>query len=208
MSLIVSILALITGIAVLAKAYLELQHRKYLSGFSLSENYRRAIHRMNALTCASQHELHAKRALVIATENGGDIYNKDGRRYISVRFESYDYPFEPCYDDFQRYCVDDDYHELIDDLIKDKKRLLIADQLPEGSFLRSYYQSKKIVASWVFVVHERKDRLCFASYNIIDPDVELEGPVQVALIQKYAHKMREVIDQCPEIMDPIPVGMS
>lgn len=182
------------------KAWLE--WKKVKAQDSDSYGYKNAMHELYALLSEAQHLLGAKRALLISTENGGNIHNRDGRRYLSVRFESVDFPFQPCRSDFQRYPADEDYHALIDLMLAKKRVLLRPEEMEETSFLRRYYIERGIVASRVQVVHERIDRLCYISFNFIRQDVDLGGPRHLAILDRYAHRIKSVIEKYPEIMDP------
>lgn len=158
------------------------------------------MHDLYGLVSESQHALGSKRAMLIRIENEGDIYNPKGRKFITVKYESYDYPFPPARPDFKRYPIDEAYNGMLTDLLDEKRLLLDPNDLRFG-FLKTYYESNGILFSDVFVVHESKGRLVFASYNFIKEDVDPRSAVHLAMVNKYKHLISEVIAKRPELMD-------
>lgn len=198
-SFLIALLGALAASLGVAKAYLEWK-KAHGMGPLRDRAFKQAIHELVVWLNIHRISLHAKRALVLRIENEGDIYRPEGRKFISIIYESFTHPMQSAYKDFQRYPIDDTYNEMLSALLREKYVRLWADEL-EG-FLGDYYKSRGISFSEIATLYESKSRLIFVTFNFRETDqVDPSTPAHRAAFDAAVYRLRQYFERDPSLGD-------
>lgn len=114
--------------------------------------------------------------MIMCTHNSGKNIRTYAPTYISCLHEDYIAPFKSVKSNYQKLNLDKPYWDFISKLIDDKETIIKADELPEGSLLKTIYEAEDVKQSRIFYLKETRKYFFFITFRTRDADKDLKEP--------------------------------
>jgi len=139
-------------------------------------------------------ETHAKRVMILKTQNGGGKPRTGAHIYASVLYEDFTLPFHSVLNDYQRIRVDKEYISILQNIAQDERgrESIIVKDMPL-SLLRSIYEKEGVAMSQIFYLAEGKNAFYYMSVATNDEGMnEMASDAEQLSIRITVDQLRQI----------------
>lgn len=170
------------------------KNKNKLTNFDILLN---KVHKVYTTIDELRKELGCDRILILRAHNGGGLPSPDNNLYSSIIYESSSKEVGNVKDTWQRQRIDKTYANLLLEVYKNGKAVIVTEDHPE-SILKNVYTAQKVATGFVFKISTKHNRFMYLSIHFAN-QVDSLSPEEQDHIRIALNTLTDIFDNTKDI---------